>query len=285
MLSTLDYANRWIDYGISPIPLAPRSKLPMLKWLNWTDKLPSKDLASRWFDPRYKRNIGLCCGMRNLVVIDFDNMQYYASWRENLTRLWQRILDKTYQVKTSRGIHFYLRTVEPERTRKYKEGIDVKGIHSFVVSPPSVHPSGAVYTCNDHSILLVDHTTGILPYPVIPEPTIPMPDNEWSCIEESHENLSIRDIKGRIGILDVISGYTRMFKTSANGRWWMGRCPAQSHRDMHPSFRADTKTNRCTCLSGGCILYDEKGMDIFDFYCKMNGVNLKQAVEDFSRLC
>lgn len=287
MVSTLDCAHRWLDFGVSPIPLAPRSKLPMLKWSRWSEQLPSIDLVDQWFSPKYKRNIGLCCGMNNLTVIDFDNMQYYNEWYSSIKKIWQRILSSTYSVKTARGVHFYLRTRELERTRKLKVGVDVKAERSFVVASPSVHPSGVVYTDNARRVLTVDNTTDLFPYPVFePAPTVIEPLSEWYMQDDgSAPTIDIKTIKKSVTILDVVSGYTRMFRTSANGRWWMGRCPAITHKDTHPSFRVDTKNNRCTCLSCGCILYGERGLDIFDFYQRMNNVDLRTALADLSQLC
>lgn len=282
METAFDTAQRWIDFGVSPIPLGPHSKIPMIHWRNWTDKLPSIDLARQWFEPRFKRNIGLCCGMNNLVVIDFDNMDYYKSWYGGLKRVWKRTFDSTYQVNTARGIHFYFRTRELEQSRKLKEGVDIKACYSFVVAPPSIHPSGAIYTSNTRDVIRVDNTTDLFPYPVFDsKPAIVIP-TEWDCPDEHKEILSIKDIKSKISIVEFVSGYTKLHKTSADGRWWMGRCPAITHRDSHPSFRVDTRSKRCTCLSGGCILFNQRGLDVFDFYQIMNGVDLKTAIRDLS---
>lgn len=286
-MNALDAAYKWIDFGASPIPLGKRSKIPIINWTNWSNQLPSIDLIKVWFKPEQKRNIGLCSGMNNLVVIDFDNMSYYDSWHDHLSKLWKRVLSSTYSVKTSRGIHFYLRTREQEQNRKLKEGVDIKAWRSIVVAAPSVHPSGVVYTDNDHKIITVDNTTCLFPYPVLPDACKPSERDlgEWECKDEHQELLSIKDIKSKISIIDVVSGYTRLHRTSTNGRWWMGRCPAITHNDTHPSFRVDIKQNKCTCLSSGCILFNEKGNDIFDFYQRMNGVDLKSSIEDLSKYC
>lgn len=295
MNTVLDYAKRWINFGASPIPVKTRSKIPIIKWKPWTTQLPTDDLAEQWFARRYHRNIALCCGMNNLTVIDFDSIDYFNTWERGLTKLWKKVLGATYTVSTARGVHFYLQTAEQERTRKDKNGVDIKGANSIVIGAPSVHPSGAVYTDNDKTIIRVDSTLDLFPYPAYPEHADPIPANdtlqdrydncdEWAEASRS-SMLSIAEIKSMIRIIDIVSGYTRIYRTSVDGRWWMGRCPSISHRDTHPSFRVDAKTNRCTCLSGRCNLYNPRGMDIFDLYQAINGVDLKTAIHDMAVLC
>lgn len=284
-MNTLDYAKSWVNFGVTPIPLAPRSKIPILKWSRWTDRLPSIEIIEKWFDQKYKRNIALCCGMNNLTVIDIDDMGALPRWKESLSMLWQKILDNTYQVKTNRGIHFYLRTFEQEKSRSIP-GIDVKASHSIVVSPPSIHPSGAIYTDNNNHILTVETTLDILPYPeyLYERCKQEIIVDDW-CVEDEHSLQDIKVIKSKIGIIDILCNYTKLHRTSSDGRWWMGKCPWPTHRDIHPSFRVDTKTNRCKCLSGSCPLHYNRGLDILDFYCIMNNATLKDAIKEYSRYC
>jgi hypothetical protein len=286
MKTTLDYARFWIDSGVTPIPVKYKTKIPLVKWGNWNTRLPSMDLVNGWFDAKYKRNIGLCCGMNGLVVVDFDDMDYYRSWYDSIKRTWQKIFDSTYRVITSRGIHFYFKVREKENNQKLKCGVDIKSERSFVLSPPSVHPGGAIYTGNLSRIITISSLKELFPYVETEkqQPKEHVKDSVWNVADED-QSYSIKFIKSKISILDLLFDYTKLARNSSDGRWWMGRCPDHAHKDVHPSFRADTVNDRCTCLSGRCNLYHPKGLDIFDFYGAMTGYTLKESIKELSRFC
>lgn len=282
----MDYAKYWIDFGVSPIPVKHKTKIPLVKWGNWNTKLPDMDLVNGWFNTKIRRNIGLCCGMNGLVVVDFDDMAYFQQWYDGLKRTWQKIFDTTYQVITSRGIHFYFKVREKEYSQKLKTGVDIKSERTLVLSPPSVHPSGAVYTGNLSRVITISSLHELFPYEIQKEiqPKNLKPSSVWNTLDED-QSYSIKYIKSKIGILDLVFDYTKLARNSSDGRWWMGRCPDIQHEDKHPSFRADAARDKCTCLSGRCNLYNPKGMDIFDFYGAMTGYTLKESIVELSKYC
>jgi hypothetical protein len=81
-------------------------------------------------------------------VIDFDDAQVYESVMNKILsdpKLYSKLT--SWIVRTGKGFHVYVRSVEPLRTRvRFIEGIDVKGEGSYVVAPPSIHPSGRAYS-------------------------------------------------------------------------------------------------------------------------------------------
>jgi len=150
-----EYALRYLNLGLSVIPLKPRTKEPLIPWKEFQERLPTKEEVREWFKGK-DNNIGVVCGRvsGNLVVIDFDNVDKFNEWYEKVDKLGLRdLVLNTWIVETGKGIHVYFRVnVSPEeftklfRTRvRFTEGVDVKSEGGYVVAPPSIHPNGKCY--------------------------------------------------------------------------------------------------------------------------------------------
>ncbi len=275
-MNTLDTAMHWLDMGIAPIPVKHMSKIPAVNWRQWQDHVPNPVVVKEWFGKSYGYNMGLVCGgKRNLSVIDFDDIAGYNEWMEKNIEL--EFARKTYRVKTSRGMHLYLYTRQIEKSRKLvSDKIDIRCSGNIVVAPPSVHPSGKSYEAVGfpEEIYTVDSTEDFFPSEVVVTNI---------CTQKNVESDSslLKMIKERVSILEFVYTYTRsIYKSSPDGRWWMAKCIAPNHNDHHPSFRIDTRGNRAKCMSPGCILYHDIGLDIFDLYSKMNNTSMRVAVND-----
>lgn len=140
----LKSAETYLERGWLPIPLVERSKRPAIKWAHMCSLEPPFDPAFAW---PWKANIGLGVGIllkpSGLLVIDADSEEAVREVIENTTEPCANI------VQTRNGAHFYyrrpegcppLRTVQRGRCRK----IDVLA-DGYVVTSPSVHPSGFQY--------------------------------------------------------------------------------------------------------------------------------------------
>jgi hypothetical protein len=78
----------------------------------------------------------------DLVVLDCDTV-------EAVDALKALGMPLTASVKTSRGVHFYVRTRAPDVFKALKiPNLDVKTLDGYVVAPPSRHASGAIYEFN-----------------------------------------------------------------------------------------------------------------------------------------
>lgn len=67
-------AKKYIDAGLSVIPLRGYDKVPMVKsWSDFCHALPPKDLVSRWLNISEPANMGLCCGKASgFIALDID---------------------------------------------------------------------------------------------------------------------------------------------------------------------------------------------------------------------
>jgi len=136
-MTSLDAALQWRALGIACIPILAGSKRPALEsWHQYQSELPSEAKLRAWFSVEF--NLAVLLGWRNLAVVDFDNLDVFEQWQAEHDPL------DTYRVQTARGWHLYVYT-EEETCTWHGEGVDVKGKSSYVLGPPSIHPSGWQY--------------------------------------------------------------------------------------------------------------------------------------------
>lgn len=129
--------GRFAQLGVATVPLAPRSKRPLRAGWQRAD-------ADAWRDAPAEANVGVLAGQASggLVVLDFDDPEVLHGVLGMSPR---SIAAHTIVVKTARGYHVYARAVGVA-TRVPREGFSLLGEGSLAVAPPSVHPSGFVYS-------------------------------------------------------------------------------------------------------------------------------------------
>ena len=124
--------------GLKYVPLRFKSKVPAVKWKAWLENFDYGEARRFLLAGRF--NLALACGSPsdNLAVLDADEPELAG-------KLWGLLKGyPIWAVKSSRGVHFYFKLVEPALTLKFK-GFDVKAEGSLCTAPPSVHPTGARY--------------------------------------------------------------------------------------------------------------------------------------------
>lgn len=130
--------------GFSIIPVVHQTKTPAVKWSQFQVRRATSEELSSWFGGPGPRNIGVVTGLVscNLSVIDFDSTDMYRRFFDA-----GRLESETIAVGTSRGVHVYTRSPTAVRSFRIPElEIDVKSEGSFVLAPPSTHPSGHTYS-------------------------------------------------------------------------------------------------------------------------------------------
>jgi len=141
--AALDYRDR----GWSVLPIKPRTKQPNTEllprgsngrrsWKSFQESRPSVAVIREWFEKDPDTGIGIVCGevSDDLVVIDFDGI------RPPVDAFPETALAET----PGDGLHVYARSRGQLKTRVFSHG-EIRGKGSYVVAPPSVHPSGRRY--------------------------------------------------------------------------------------------------------------------------------------------
>ncbi len=164
MNALLETALVYVRAGLAIFPLHPRSKTPFRKARpesgdsghlcaaplhqhGFKDATTDPTVIEAWWRAHPSANIGLATG-RGLDVLDVDGDEGEAGLANLIARRWP--LPATSEVRTGRpggGRHLYFRSAAwPNTAGTLGPNLDTRGLGGFVLLPPSVHPSGAIYT-------------------------------------------------------------------------------------------------------------------------------------------
>jgi virulence-associated protein E/bifunctional DNA primase/polymerase-like protein/primase-like protein len=163
----IDYALQYASRHWFVFPLKPRGKLPII-----SKKAGGKGFHDATIDPKQieawwrqwpEANIGIATGASGLVVLDVDGPDGLAQLKSI------GVLPRTLAQQTGRegGLHLIYRgTGIPSYQDNRKDAakqwfIDVRGSTGYIVAPPSVHPSGALYRWVDAAELVADVPAGL----------------------------------------------------------------------------------------------------------------------------
>jgi hypothetical protein len=289
-MDALETARYWRSLGISTIPIQYRDKRPdsaKLKGAGWEPymtRLPSDTELQVWFGGGLV-NIGLVVGMQGLTVIDFDDAGEYSRWlmwATNYAGFTRYIAETTFTVTTARGAHVYVRLPYTERNR-HMPGIDIKASRGYVLTPPSIHPSGKEYSVlHDSFPALVEALSDVLPPDLLtanvdlpagvhlPVTLTPATD-PWSVAARGFDPSMdlVHTIRNEIPIISLFPGAIR---SSGDGRWMMAVCPF--HDDRDPSMWIDTTRGICGCYAG-CT---PKPLDVINLYGRLHGLSNREAI-------
>jgi hypothetical protein len=150
ILTCRESATELARRGIHVFPLLWRSKEPLRHSRGHLDASDDLVLTRRRWAGKLC-NVGVRTGTEIgngfLNVLDIDGDAGYRKLAD-LERQ-HGPLPVTLTVKTSRGEHRYLIGPELNSRIGFLPGLDWKSSGGYVVGPCSVHPSGAVYQCQD----------------------------------------------------------------------------------------------------------------------------------------
>jgi hypothetical protein len=141
----LESALAFAGAGFQVFPLQFASKEPLKGSRGFKDATGNAAVIRRVFGSRAARNIGVRTGaVSRLWVLDVDDPAALAG-----LEACHGGLPTTRMVATSRGRHYWWRLGRvpvPSSAGRIAEGIDARGDGGYVLAPPSVHDTGAIYT-------------------------------------------------------------------------------------------------------------------------------------------
>jgi hypothetical protein len=132
-------------FGWPVFPLEPASKRPLgaLVPHGFEDASTDEHAIARWWKRVPDANLGVATGAPGPTVVDVDAPEHMPIGLDQ-----RLVATGAPTVATTRGSHFYFAGTGDTThalfngERKYGE---IRGVGSYVVAPPSVHPSGKVY--------------------------------------------------------------------------------------------------------------------------------------------
>ena len=134
-MNVRDHLQLYLNFGLIPIPLKPRSKEPLVRWGNgWN---PTQKELQLWAS-RPGINWAVRCGDK-LAVIDCDSEDAYSHFIDT-----HKLPRDCPVVKTGRGYHIWFKPRAPVKSQRV-DGTEIKCLGSYIVAPPSIHPNGTPY--------------------------------------------------------------------------------------------------------------------------------------------
>jgi hypothetical protein len=158
-------ARYYVQRGWSVIPIQARGKRPLVPWLEFQQRVATAAEIDRWFTQWPEANIGIVSGsVSGLIVIDVDSGHRGSDSLDSIARKFGSFPPGMESTTGGGGRHLYFehpgRSI-PNRAGMFP-GIDFRGDGSYVVAPPSVHPSGDRYRW------VAKHGPDDLPLPPLP---------------------------------------------------------------------------------------------------------------------
>jgi hypothetical protein len=147
--SALDAVLRGARRGFCLFPVEGRGKRPLIS--EWPEKATSDpETLIAWARQYTGCNWGLACGPRSSVfVLDVDGEAGAVAVRELCSAYDEKWLE-TLAVLTASGRHLYFKYPAGAHIRnsasKLAPGLDIRGNGGYALVPPSIHPTGVLYT-------------------------------------------------------------------------------------------------------------------------------------------
>ena len=145
-MELMDYARSYRDAGYSVIPIEADSKVPLISWKEYQQRLATDDELEFWFN-RLDCNIAIVTGhVSNLFVVDVDP-------RNGGTAIINgQHLGRATTVTGGNGLHYYYSLVPEASVCKpgIWKGVDLKSEGGYVLAPPSRTTASYCFTAGEH---------------------------------------------------------------------------------------------------------------------------------------
>jgi hypothetical protein len=135
-------ADQYAERGWPVFPVR-RDKTPMTPH-GFKDATTDRGQIREWWTAWPDANVGLRTGV-SFDVLDLDSPEAYSEFQAECEEHGFDLRSVPH-VETGRGHHFYFAPAGLRRRPGFREHWDWLGVGGYVVAPPSVHESGAIYT-------------------------------------------------------------------------------------------------------------------------------------------
>lgn len=135
----LEYALQYLRRGWSIFPVNAAAKIPLVKWGQYQDRLPTEEEVRQWWAKWPDADIGLATGpLSGVAVLDLEH--------EGLAQIG---MTANTMALTGKGKHGFFKFTEGLRNKSALskiKGYDIRAEGGYAVLPPSVHANGKRYT-------------------------------------------------------------------------------------------------------------------------------------------
>jgi hypothetical protein len=222
-VTSLGAAQRYLSLGFSVIPVGT-DKRPLLRWREFQARRATDAEVREWYETWPGAGAAIVCGsLSDVIVLDGDPRN-----GDGLLRLRPHLPQQTPIAETGGGgQHYYFRSPAGIRVGKVPAllpGLDLQAEKSFVLAPPSRHPSGRLYRW------LPDLALGEVPL-------APLPQLIYDLLRLRRERETARPARrgaGRAGPLTLETALQLLDGVQRVGGQWVARCPV--HDDQEPSL-------------------------------------------------
>jgi hypothetical protein len=142
---TLAVAQALAAQGLHVFPCKPRNKEPTTGH-GFKDATVDPATIERWWTAAPENNLAVACGaVSNVFVLDIDGSDGEFELRK--LEAAHGTLPPTVESITAKGRHIFFRHPGRPITSTVRKfcGVDIRADGSYVVVPPSIHPSGRPY--------------------------------------------------------------------------------------------------------------------------------------------
>ena len=152
MSDLADAAAAYAYDGWAVFPCKPRGKTPATEHgvLDATSDLAA---VETWWRDQPNANIGLATGQASgIVAVDLDGPEGLATWQMLIA---EHHAHETLVSRTGSGGYHIIYAIPPgaairNTARRLGPGVDTRGDGGYIIAPPSVHPTGGLYTWHRH---------------------------------------------------------------------------------------------------------------------------------------
>ncbi|MBF0232494.1 MAG: bifunctional DNA primase/polymerase, partial [Desulfamplus sp.] len=131
----LNAALEYIEYGLSVIPIDPKSKRPLIQWKEFQSRIASDAEVEAWWSKWPDANLGIVTGaVSGVIAIDADGP-------EGLRYMETECQQTPIHSITGKGRHALLKHpgFNVQNATRVLPEIDIRGDGGYIVAPPSIH--------------------------------------------------------------------------------------------------------------------------------------------------
>lgn len=150
MKKTIDYALEYLNQGVPAIPSNPKTKAPLVKWVEYQTRLPTKEETIEMFSRFPGCMVAMVTGnISGIMVVDADSEEAIKRIEDTLPETFESIIS----VSPRGGRHYFFKSTNGWQTKAgVLDKVDIRANGGIIITPPSRRDDGGQYswlTCID----------------------------------------------------------------------------------------------------------------------------------------